>query len=179
MTDFIVAVDTSRLDDKLKRVPRAIEAMVYRTVQRLAIDLQGYVKADKLSGQVLHVRTGTLRRSINQEVQQSGSVIKGIVGTNVKYARIHEYGFAGEMTVKEHLRRRKETILADIKQYGAEIGKLSGLRNIHSTGEMFTVRAHMRHVNLPERSFLRSALKDFEPKIIQQLKAAATGETLK
>lgn len=61
-------------------------------VQRLAIEIQASVKDSKLSGQVLHVRTGTLRRSINQRVDEDAGNITGVVGTNVRYAAIHEYG---------------------------------------------------------------------------------------
>jgi len=32
-------------------------------------------------------------------------------------------------------------------------------------GNSFTVKAHPREVNLPERSFLRSSLRDLEPDI--------------
>jgi phage gpG-like protein len=162
VTDFVVSVDTSRLDAKLHRVPKSVEASVLRAVRRLAINLQGYVKDQKLSGQVLHVRSGTLRRSINQEVTQSGSVIKGIVGTNVSYARPHEYGFSGAVQVREHLRT---------------ITKVFGRPLANPVTQ--TVRAHTMNVNLPERSFLRSALKDFEPRILAELKAAASREVLK
>lgn len=162
MTDFIVAVDTSRLDAKLRRVPKQVEASVLRAVRRLAINLQGYVKDQKLSGQVLHTRTGTLRRSINQEVTQSGSSIRGVVGTNVSYGRIHEYGFQGTVDVKAHLRTITQA-------FGRPL----------SSPVTQNVRAHTMTVNLPERSFLRSALKDFEPRILKELKAAASGEVLK
>lgn len=162
MTDFIVTVDTSRLDAKLQRVPRQIEVSVLRAVRRLAIDLQGYVKGQKLTGQVLHVRTGTLRRSINQDVQQDGNKIRGVVGTNVSYARIHEYGFTGSVNVKQHLRTITQAFGKTLKSPATQM-----------------VQAHSRNVNLPERSFLRSALKEFEPKITEGLRKAASGEALR
>ena len=61
-------------------------------VTRLAIQLQRHVMQDKLSGQVLRVRTGTLRRSINERVAQTADSTTGQVGSNIIYARIHEYG---------------------------------------------------------------------------------------
>jgi phage gpG-like protein len=162
VTDFVVAIDTSGLDAKLRRVPQQVEASVLRAVRRLAISLQGYVKTQKLSGQVLHVRSGTLRRSINQEVRQTGHAIQGTVGTNVSYARIHEYGFSGTVNVREHLRTVS-------KAFGRPL----------ASPVTQTVRAHTKNVNLPERSFLRSALKDFEPRILSELKAAASGDALR
>jgi HK97 gp10 family phage protein len=122
---------------------RARPAMV-RAMTRATILLQNHVKSDKLSGQVLKNRTGTLRRSINQEVEDRGDEIVGIVGTNVEYAAIHEFGFTGQESVREHLRRtlRGET----------------------------TVRSYLRQMNMPERSFLRSALADYEDQLTSELR---------
>ena len=160
MSTYVVSVDTTKLLEKFKRIPDAVYKSLARAVVRLAIDLQSHVKADKLTGQVLHVRTGTLRRSINQRVIQEPTAIWGSVGTNVKYARVHEYGFQGQVTVKAHLRTIHQAFGRPIKPV------------------TFTMPAHARQVNLPERSFLRSALKDFEPRIRQTLiKAGKEGLT--
>lgn len=43
-----------------------------------------------LSGRVLRVQTGRLRQSLQTSVEADGSA--AVVGTNVEYARIHEYG---------------------------------------------------------------------------------------
>lgn len=109
------------------------------TVQRLTLRLQAKVKSDKLSGQVLNVRSGRLRRSINARVDGDGWQVTGVVGTNVEYARAHEFGFKGTVQVKEHLRRMRQ-------------------------GNVM-VSQHTRNVNIPERSFLRSALDDMKPEI--------------
>lgn len=156
MSDFLVKIDTSKLDQKLGAMPGRLQSGILNAVKRLAINLQGYVKESKLSGQVLNVRTGTLRRSINQEVTQSGSMTTGIVGTNVSYAKVHEYGFSGEVSVKEHLRTITQA-------FGRPL----------AAPKVVTVRAHAMMMNLPERSFLRSALLDFEPRIKKELQQAA------
>lgn len=172
MTDFIITVDTSKLDARLKRLPSQIEASMLRAVKRLAIELQGYVKSDKLSGQVLHVRTGNLRSSINQEVTQEGSVISGIVGTNVEYAAIHEYG--GTLFIPPRIRKTyyKMDKYGNIKQGFSKKGK-SNFEMEHGA------RSVCQYINMPERSFLRSALKDFEPRIVEELRKAASGEALR
>ena len=64
---------------------------------RYAIEIEAmyetaYIKNSKLSGQVLHVRTGTLRRSITHRLTSNESSVKATIGTNVIYAAIHEYG---------------------------------------------------------------------------------------
>jgi len=147
-------------DDKaiaaLLSIPRAAESEMRATVGRNALKLQRLVMAGKLSGQVLKVRTGNLRRSIDSEIfEQSGAVI-GKVSTNVKYARVHEYGFHGTVTVKGHMRKVKQA-------WGKRL----------ATPVVANVKAHSRNVNLPERSFLRSALADMRAAFIADVYATA------
>ncbi len=124
-----------------------LHAELVRVINRLSIEVQSSVKSDKLSGQALHARTGTLRRSINRVVTEAPGSIIAQVGTNVVYAHAHEYGFQGSVNVREHARK--------------------------SAKGTATVRAHMRNMNVPERSFLRSTLTEFAPKIRADIKAAA------
>lgn len=131
-----------------------LHARLYTAIVRLSIELQAYIKGSKLSGQVLRNRTGTLRRSINWRVVDTPTSIRGYVGTNVKYAKPHEYGFQGPVQVKEHLRTIKQA-------WGKPISETT-----------FPVRSHTRQVNIPERSFLRSALRDKRDHIIAKLEKA-------
>jgi phage gpG-like protein len=85
-------VGESELMARMGRMYPNAKKGLLEAVTRLAIQLQRNVMKDKLSGQVLNVRTGTLRRSINQLVSQTDTSTEGRVGTNVEYARIHEYG---------------------------------------------------------------------------------------
>jgi phage gpG-like protein len=128
---------------RLKGAGERLHAVMVRVVTRLSIEIQAAVVSDKLSGQVLHTRTGTLRRSINRVVFDEPGRILAQVGTNVVYARVHEYGFQGIQNVREHARK----------------------------GHI--VRAHVRNVNMPERSFLRSTLREFEQKIRTDIRRAA------
>ena len=148
---FTVSINAESLLARLRGYTPRLYANLFHTITRLAITVQAAVKDTKLSGQVLHVRTGTLRRSINQEVKATPGSIMGIVGTNVPYGAVHEFGFKGVVTVREHLRRVRE-----------------GTRTFSSI-----VRAHPRAVNLPERSFLRSSLKDLEAQIKKDIGDAA------
>ncbi|MBY4799899.1 hypothetical protein K6W78_07770 [Burkholderia cepacia] len=136
-------------------VPNVRNALVQR-VQRLVIALQVHVVADKLSGQVLNVRTGRLRRSVNQAVTTTDTTITGVVSTPVEYAPVHEYGFQGVVTVKEHLR---QVTMA----WGKPL----------STPVAATVREHTMAMNLPERSFLRSALADQREEILRGIREGA------
>ena len=146
---------------QLAGAPERLREAVERTIRRLAIKLQAKVKAEKLTGQVLHVRTGTLRRSINQQVFVEGDAVFAIVGTNVRYAAAHEYGFNGVVEVRGHVRK-----VASRSVYRGSRQTLQGVS---------FVSAHQRNVNLPARSFLRSALREMAPEIRRDLRAAAVG----
>jgi phage gpG-like protein len=132
---------------RLEALGPEISRSLSRAVTKLGLDLQRHVQARKLTGQALRVRTGTLRSSINfSGVQQTATAITGSVGTKVKYAGVHEFGFAGTVNVRAHLRHVKQV-------FGRPIAATQN------------VRAHSRRVNLPERSFLRAALREMEPQI--------------
>ena len=136
--------------------PKARDA-IFRSVSKLAIGLQTIVVADKLSGQVLKNRTGTLRRSIVERVDDQGNLIMGIVGADMstaKYAAAHEYGFSGSVDVREHTRHITQA-------FGRPI-----------TPTDVTVRAHAMRMNLPERSYLRSALAEYQPTVESELSSA-------
>lgn len=76
----------------LNGVSGSVRAGIKKTITRLTLELLKTVKQDKLSGQVLNVRTGRLRRSINSDIIEDGNSIVGSVGTNVEYAKYHEFG---------------------------------------------------------------------------------------
>lgn len=129
----------------LRRFDAAARGEIQKGIGRIALKLLVRVKAQKLSGQALNVRTGRLRRSITQRIEASADEISGIVGTNVDYAAVHEYGFKGAVSVKQHLRLVKEAFGRPLK-----------------SPVWSTVSAHSKNVSLPERSFLRSALADLK-----------------
>jgi len=148
----VALVGDTALIERLQALSPALRAKLKQSVWALALMLEGYVKTSKLSGQVLAHRTGQLKSSIQSEVLDQGLAVYGIVYSagNVKYARIHEFGYEGPEQVREHTR----TML---------FGK---------TVAPFTVPAFTRQMKMPERSFLRSALRDKAAQISQQMKAA-------
>lgn len=138
-----IIADLNGLQPKLlKQVQDAVKASAYE-VQALTMQ--------KLSGDVLNVRTGRLRRSINVKFNTSETGAEATIGTNVEYARVHEYG--GLVRIKEHMRMMTQAFGRPVKE-----------------PREIPVAAH--DVNYPERSFLRSSLKELAPKIIAQIKAA-------
>lgn len=67
-----------------------------KSISRMTINLQDSVKRDFLSGQSLGVKTGRLKRSIQQEVTVSGTTVSGVVSTNVVYGIGWETGWSGD-----------------------------------------------------------------------------------
>jgi phage gpG-like protein len=139
-TEFDGASVVARLD----AMPGRVRDELYVGITRLAIRLGRNVQKDKLSGQVLNVRSGRLRRSIGHVVEVNTNIVAGIVSTPVVYAPPHEYGFQGTVNIKAHLREIKQA-------FGRPI-----------TARAVQVNAHSREVKLPERSFLRTALREME-----------------
>ncbi|UCV28113.1 hypothetical protein [Ferribacterium limneticum] len=143
---------------RFRALPEGARSRLADSVGRLVLRLQARVMRDKLSGQVLKVRTGTLRRSIDRQVITDGNVIAGVVSTNVGYGKAHEFGGLRTETVREHLRLVKQAFGKTLK-----------------SPVWATVGAHQRTVDLPERSFLRSALKDMQKETLAELREAAFG----
>lgn len=136
---------------KLKELEPKIYNSLLFTITKLSIQLQAKIKSEKLTGQVLKTRTGTLRRSINYRVDKTPSEIIGRVGIGAdaaKYGIMHEFGLRGTENVRSHLRTIK-------KVWGKSISP-----------KQISVRSHTRTVNYPERSFMRTALAEMRP-IIQ------------
>ena len=76
----------ARFEGAPERIRRALATATYR----LAIQAQRKVMDERLSGQVLKVRTGQLRRSINAAPIEEAGRVGARTGTNVFYGRIWE-----------------------------------------------------------------------------------------
>ena len=133
--------------DRLRALPGAVNAGLARAIAKLGIALQSNVQQNKLSGQVLNVRSGALKSSIDVAVEHSGAGIIATVFTNLDYAAAQEYGFSGTVNVRASLRLIKEAFGRPIAAKAIGVG------------------AHSRRMDLPARSFLRSALADMAPDI--------------
>jgi phage gpG-like protein len=123
-------------------LPDKIIPAVAQRVQMAAVQLEADVKNQKLTGQALNVRSGRLRRSIHTDpITISDSKISTTVGTNVEYAKIHEYGG----TTKPH-----DIFPKEAQALAFTIG-----------GKQVVVK-HVKHPgsHMPERSFLRSQLEE-------------------
>lgn len=147
MTVSVVMVGSQQLQAELQNMSPIIRSLVMAKVQSLAIELQRHIVQDKLSGQVLKVKTGNLRRSIQHSIGESSNGITAQVfsSNDVKYAAIHEFG---------------GTIVPN---------KAKALSFVIDGKRIFT-----QSVTLKERSFMRSSLTDMKQMIIDGLTAAVS-----
>lgn len=147
-------VGDEKLIAQFNQVYPTLQGELEKATARAALRLLRHVKEDKLSDQVLHVRSGRLRRSITMRVEQDGKTTTGWVGTNVVYARRLEYGFTGTESVRAFMRR-------------ATGGKKKDARSV-------PVRAFTRKANTKEYRFLRGSYDDLRGPIQQELRNAST-----
>jgi len=140
---------------RLGKIPATMQAALLRAVSSLTLRLETLVK-QKLTGQVLNVRTGALRRSIFSTVDSNVNGVIGRVASagDVKYAAIHEFG--------------GQTPAHDIFPVNA-----SALHFFMGGKEVFAKVVHHPGSRMPERSYLRSSLADMAPTIEAELRAAA------
>lgn len=147
-------IGAERVSLHFRTIADGVSAKLQKTMQAVATDVSAYVKDNKLAGQVLNRRTGRLSRSIFGRTSSSADSVSAEIGTNVVYAKVHEFGFQGTVSVPAH--ERMQTMA-----FGRSI-----------QARMVTVRAHPMRMNLPERSFLRSSLHETAPAEIDRIRAS-------
>ena len=113
--------------------------------------------ADGRLGYISH----TLQRSLRPEqsvgpVQMTGDGARISIGTNVKYAAVHEFGFHGKVTVREHTRRQ----FATSKRPRTDKNGRVSLRSYKVAVGAVTVRSHDRMMNIPARHWLGGGMAD-------------------
>lgn len=145
----------------LSGLPDRVRASLTTAMKSITIDLQGYVVKNKLSGQLLKRRTGTLAASIQQRVASSSAGVTGVVGSRIneaaplKYAYPLENGFDGDVPVREHLRMMTQAFGREVKE-----------------PRKITVRAHTAHRHVKAYKYLASSLAERRDSYIDQLRQA-------
>jgi phage gpG-like protein len=139
------------LQAKLLMMPDKVNKSLTKAITILTLELKDYIIRNKLSGQVLNHRTGRLWRSIQQKVSSSNNEVIGTVFSagDVKYAAIHEYGG----TTPPHIIEPKTA------------------KALYFNGR-FAMRVNHPGSKMPERSYMRSSLRDYQSKIQTSLNAA-------
>jgi len=136
----------------------------------------------------LDVRTARLRNSISAETKiVPGKGVVGTIGSNVKYAALHEFGFRGGTGVRGHTRVTKQLNskgeAIDSRRHfrersftPGEPGKFIGFRDSRkqaqrgvAANQVQFVKAHTRKLNYAGRPFLSTALKRMQPIILDEI----------
>lgn len=152
----ITITGAKEADKKFRRISLAIGAALYVKATELALRLEAHVKTQKLNGQVLNRKSGALARSINNKVTRTvnGVIAKVFSSGDVKYAGIHEYG---GKTAPHIIEPKKAQALAFMMG-----GKMRFFKRVNHPGS-----------RMPERSFLRSSLREQSQEISTGFKRAA------
>lgn len=138
---------------KLKGIPEQVRAALRAVIVRDGKALADLVR-QKLSGSVLHVRTGQLLDSINNEMHETTTEIYGTVySSGVAYAGIQEYG--------------GQTRPHEIRPINAR-----ALHFFMGDAEVFAKSVQHPGSNIPARSYLVSSLNDLRDTIVADLTAA-------
>ena len=145
-----------KLPIALRQAIPALASALEREVLALGLKLSARVK-EKLSGEVLKVRTGRLRRSIHLEMERSSNAITAVVGTNVSYARLHELGH-------------------HVPGHVVQVRQAKALRFLEPGGVVFAKQVYVPPYTLKQRSFLQSSLAEMTPEILQRLSTVARAE---
>lgn len=117
--------------------------------------------------------TGRLRQSVTSNVTRSADRVIGRIGSAVKYAAFHEFGFHGVMNVKAHTRvtqninAKGDSIASTGKVISGVVQSRKVIAGKQRGGFVSVqfVRAHSRQVNYAGKPFVRPALEALQPQI--------------
>ena len=164
---------------RLKEMPNKVRAELARAINTQLVKIH-QAAFKNLSGAVLKNQSGTLRRSLKiMPIRHTKDSVTGTVntaGSKVKYAAVHEFGYDGMVSVRAHTRRSLQQIKEATKKRSLGKGRMGPkqlyISNKHKGQGAVQVRAHSRHMKLPKRSFLGSALEALKSDIEAALKEA-------
>ena len=140
---------------KLDALPGRLHDALLTRVTSLSLQMAAAVKL-KLSGQVLNVRSGNLRRSIQSAVTDQTTEVSGRIfsDASVRYAAIQEYG-------------------GTTRPHGIE-AKPGGVLAFQAGGKtVFARRINHPGSKIPPRPFMRPTLAEYRDKIVTSFEAAA------
>lgn len=150
MSDFeFEVIGDAEVNVRLGADVRRVLDSVREFFRKVGFRHEAIVKTEKLSGQVLHRRSGRLSAGVHSELIETENVIGTTtgIGPDLLYGKMHEEG--GVFQVPAHRRMVS-------KAWGRPI-----------TPREVMVKSHAMHV--PKRSFLRSMIKEQAPRDFAEL----------
>lgn len=174
----------ARLLASLQRAPKIVMSEMERAMQASVLYTTGRVK--RYMTQIGLVDTGRLRNSIAGQFERVAGGVRGTIGTNVKYARIHEYGGvirpkrAGGLAIPLTPQARRLAIAMSATGINSLRG-FSDIIPVRFGNQLFLIsktRTNVRfvvkqQVRIREKAYLRTGLKQSVPRIAALFRAAA------
>jgi hypothetical protein len=171
----------------LDRRRGALNAALRRSVDESLLMLQRRIQ-QKLSGEVLNIRSGKLHGSVNVEQAAGEDVITGAVNAAAGpawYGRVHEYGGKNAYDIYPKIKRALAFFgsggptgaakRAFYFKQGARRGSLRPkLYAAAATAGLVVVKS-VHHPPLPKRAFMSTSLEEMRSAIIAKVYRAAAG----
>lgn len=161
------AVQLDRLKSALRTDPKSFGVTIVREMSAASQELVGLAQDERFthpsppspdpSTRTIGQRTGLLRRSLAAtppSMVSDGMTLRiGDIGSQTRYFGVHEFGYAGAVTVREHKRAVKPS-------RSGQSSKPTKSRKKRAEEGFVTVKAHTRQVDVPGRGMLYAALED-------------------
>lgn len=141
---------------RLEKLPRAVLGVIARAVDQQNLLTVSFIQQKHLSFpktgpatmEGLRHQSGDYRRTTRaSKCRISGQSVVSSIGTQVKYARVHEFGFSGSVQVPQH--ERKIIVGTGTQTVTTKSGRQYKKKVV--IGGTTTVKAHSRKMNLPAR----------------------------
>jgi len=194
MPDQAITIDSNAaaVSVQYRDAPKAIAKTIVKILNTIGAGVVRYIGREKLSGQVLGVRTGNTRRALYFRVFADANGLDAgvVIGADVKKApgaRVQEYG--GTITAKNGalaiplppaltangVARVSARVFMDNPStlgFDAAFIRKGVIFGKHTGGGIEPVFALKQSVTLPERSYLRAGVNERRDWILQQLGTA-------
>jgi hypothetical protein len=174
ITSGAVVIDLGELERLVEAQGIKLPATVAVGLRESVLLMIADVTKNRLRGQYLHRRTGTLIRSITAspparpEVTlqgDGGGLVRDWFGTHLDYGRAHELGFRGRVQIPAHTRRLTRNVKrakARLRQAQKRLGPAAPVGGLSSAGfavkRFAHVRPHSRFMRIRARHYLRDTI---------------------
>lgn len=159
---MLLTPDAVRRLASFRTMPERLPGVLVPIIDKRNEITTGYIQRFKMSirgPNTLGVVTNRLRSSVrpSKAVAIHDRIISSI-GSNVRYAGVHEFGFQGVVQVRAFTRRQ---VSNDILRGGARRGFVTRQRGekVLASG-LARVRAHQRRMNMPARAPIERGIDD-------------------
>lgn len=135
----------------LRATPDLAASGLARAITTLGIELQSKIQADETAGRTFTAPGRPLGSSTSLQLDQSDGRIAATVSSDREHAHTHGYGAVG---------------------VGTKLRRVIKAFRRPASGKAISVRSYRRGTDVPESSFLQSALDDMDPAIRDEVEAA-------